>query len=574
MITDKKVENIRSLYQQKKFDRVNRIILQELELFNRIVYLNIDEKAENHIERFLKFFFEMILKDDFKIGKFVKHYLSHITLIENITYLSKHITTQKILDLIIYENNSETAKILLLMNLRTVFDFNLLDRLFKSDPVLGSYWVYSLFTRHSFCNDIVASNLRMLQSKIIDYDLYPFENISSLYFNSTYVDPGNHLKIRKKVNDTIKKHIKLEGVENLSGNNNVKKIAVISKNWQNNKAVKKCIGAFIKGLSDDFNLTFVEIENNNKTVRNDYFKRHLKVKKEGAFLNYSSIKKNDFDLAIFTDVGLNTESIVLSNLRIAPVQLSMYGHPVSTASDAMDYFTVGRLSETSNVDDFYTEKTLMIKGPGMNSIKPAIKRPTFIEKQNSVNKKIINIYITASLPKINPGIRDCWEKILEKSRHDIVYHLLPGNGGMQEVSALRKDLELYLGKDNFVVYKDLDYRGYMDVIKCCDIAIGSYHYGDYNRIIDSLWMGTPVVVVRGDCGYQNTGVGALKVIGLNELIADDLDDYINKILELIDKRKLRTNLQRKVLALDISKKLMNNKLYIEDFNRKIKSLLL
>jgi len=78
--------------------------------------------------------------------------------------------------------------------------------------------------------------------------------------------------------------------------------------------------------------------------------------------------------------------------------------------------------------------------------------------------------------------------------------------------------------------------------------MGSFHYSDYSRIIDSLWMGTPIVVVEGDCGYQNAGQGALKAIGLNELMSSDFEDYVNKILELIDKRKLRTNLQRKVIS--------------------------
>ena len=279
-------------------------------------------------------------------------------------------------------------------------------------------------------------------------------------------------------------------------------------------------------------------------------------------------------MAIFTDVGLNTESLMLSNLRIAPVQLSMYGHPVSTASDEMDYFIVGRFSETSRVKDYYTEAPLMISGTGMNSVKPNIKRPTFIEKQEFINKKTINVYITASLPKINPVIRRCWETILDKTRYEIVYHLLPGNAAMQELSVLRRDLEYYLGSGKIIVYKDLNYADYMNVIKHCDLGMGSYHYGDYNRIIDSLWMGTPVVVVKGNCGYQNTGAGALKAVGLNELIADDLDEYINITLNLIDQRKLRTNLQRKVLELDITKKLINNSDYIEDFNRTIKSLFL
>ncbi len=574
MITKKKTEHIRELYKQKKFGRINRIILQELELFNRIVYLNIDKKAENHIELFLDIFFELLLKDDFKIEKFAKQYLPHITLIENLTCLSKHKTTQKTLNLLLNDNRSETAKILLLMNLRTDFVFSIVDRLFKADPVIGSYWIYSLFTRYSFCNDSVFSNIRTLQKKVLDYDLYPFENISSLYFNSTYIDSENHHKVRRKVNNSIKQYIDLSPIENFSGRNKKAIIAVVSKNWQNNKAVKKCIGAFIRGLKNDFDLSLVKIENNKKPVQKGYFNKIFTVKMEGEYLDYSSIKKNDFDMAIFTDVGLNTESLVLSNLRIAPVQLSMYGHPVSTASDEMDYFITGRYSETPRVQDYYTEETLMINGTGMNSIKPNYKRPTFIEKQGSINKKIINVYITASLPKINPVIRRCWETILEKSRYDVVYHLLPGNAGMQELSVLRHDLEYYLGSERIVVYKDLNYADYMNVIKHCDLGMGSYHYGDYNRIIDSLWMGTPVVVVRGDCGYQNTGVGALRAVGLKDLIADDLDEYVNKILELIDHRKLRTNLQRKVLSLDITKKLINNKEYIDDFNRTIKSLLL
>jgi len=45
------------------------------------------------------------------------------------------------------------------------------------------------------------------------------------------------------------------------------------------------------------------------------------------------------------------------------------------------------------------------------------------------------------------------QKILQGSRHEIVYHLLPGNGGMLELYALRKDLEQYLGIKEFVVFK-------------------------------------------------------------------------------------------------------------------------
>lgn len=573
MITEKKAAWIWKLYRQKKHNRIHRLLLAELELFNRIVYLKIDAKARQDITSFLDLFFALLIKPDFKIGLFVKHYFSHITLIENITCLSKYKTTQDLIDKLRQMDGIETVKILLLMNLRTELDFYLVDRLFEMDPVLGSYWLYSVYSRFSFCDDRVFDNIRRVQKRVLDFDLYPFENMSSLYFNATYVDPDNHLAMRKKVNQVIVSRMVLPAVENDCSGNAVPEVAVLSKNWQEGKAVRKCIAAFIRGLKDDVNLSLINIGNSRLLENDKIFKRVFTVTIKDGFLDYAAIAKNNFDLVIFPDVGLNMESLILSNLRIAPRQLSMYGHPVSTASDYIDYFVVGSLAETGEIDLHYSEKTLMINGTGMNSARPKIKRPSFAEKQTALVKDRVNIYLTATLAKINPVIRRCWEAVLEKSRGRAVFHLLPGNASMQEVSVVQQDLQEIMGKDNIIIYRNLEFSNYLNVVKCCDFGLGSYHYGDYNRIVEALWMGTPIISVQGKCGYQNTGVAALTALGFYELIADDLSGYVDKALELINSRRTRTRLQRKVLETDLAGCLINNRRAIDDFSNSIKQLI-
>jgi len=405
------------------------------------------------------------------------------------------------------------------------------------------------------------------------YELYPCENISSVYFNSTYINPENHISVRRKINETMKRYIPFVSVENHSQKKKKPKIAIVSKNWNANHAVQKCIGSFIEGMSDDFTLALIEISTGEMKNIPDYFKEIYRVKSNGTLVNYGSIVKNDFNAVIFPDVGLNTESLLLSNVRIAPVQIAMYGHPVTTASNEIDFFIAGELSETEEVHKHYTEKTVLVKGPGMNSVRPNVSRPNYKEKMASLSKDVINIYLSASTPKINPLLIKYWKKIIHQSTTPIKLHLLTGNVGMQELSVARYDLEQCIGNDHIKIHRHKKYINYMNVIKKCDIAIGSFHYGEYNRVVDALWMGTPIVVVKGTCGYQNTGAGTLKAVGLDELIAKDPDEYVEKTISLIDNNKMREHLQKKILSLDIQQQLVDNKEYIDDFKEKITMIL-
>jgi predicted O-linked N-acetylglucosamine transferase (SPINDLY family) len=50
-------------------------------------------------------------------------------------------------------------------------------------------------------------------------------------------------------------------------------------------------------------------------------------------------------------------------------------------------------------------------------------------------------------------------------------------------------------------------------------------------------MGSPVVTLAGDRHSGRVGVSILKAVGLEELIADDDDDYVRKAVELASDRQ-------------------------------------
>ncbi len=573
MFSAQKADKLQKLFKEKRYNRLHKRLLRTFDEFNKKVYAGFSKHTLQEIDRFIDVFFYLLSKKEFILGHYHRRYLQYVTLLENLTFLSSYTSTTSLLKTLCRHSDSEIYKILLLLNMRIKIDFELVDDLFKQDSVLGSYWLYCVYARHCFFNTLVADNLKILQQRLINYNLHPFKNICSVYFNATYVNPANHLEVRKKINDTIKEKIVFTQVENVSEHNLKPKIAILSKNWVRDSAVRKCIGAFIKNLKDDYVLSLIQINGSGSLKTPQYFTNMYNITTNGMHIDYSSIVKNDFNIIIFPDIGLNTESLLLSNLRMAPVQISMYGHPVSSASKEIDFFFVGNLSETEQVRQHYTEKVVPIKGPGMNSMRPPVDRPSFREKSACLADKKIHIFVSSSAPKINSLIKHYWKRIVDEAQEKIKLHFLPGNAAMQEISVLRYEMEDLIGRTNVTIHRYKHYGQYMNVIKKCDLAIGSYHYGDFNRVIDALWMGTPFIAVQGVCGYQNTGAAALRAVELDELIVSDLDEYVSKTIELITDSQRRKQLQHKILRYNLVDRLINNKCYIQDFKEKINNLI-
>jgi len=171
MFTQKKTEKLFRKFENHEHDRVHKRILGLLEDFNTRVYVTFKGKYIDEIDTFLEFFFRLIVRKDFRLERYVQQYLSYITLLENLTYLSRFKKTEEIMDELLKDPDSEAAKVLLVLNLKNDIDFSIIDRIFEHNSILGSYWLYSVYSRHFFCHEKVFHNLQVLQERLLMYEL-------------------------------------------------------------------------------------------------------------------------------------------------------------------------------------------------------------------------------------------------------------------------------------------------------------------------------------------------------------------------------------------------------------------
>src|SRR3569833_472165 len=71
------------------------------------------------------------------------------------------------------------------------------------------------------------------------------------------------------------------------------------------------------------------------------------------------------DVIFYPEVGMEPVTCLLASLRLAPLQLAAWGHPVTTGLPSIDAFLSGELLEGPDADSHYRERLVRLPGTGI-----------------------------------------------------------------------------------------------------------------------------------------------------------------------------------------------------------------
>jgi predicted O-linked N-acetylglucosamine transferase (SPINDLY family) len=524
--------------------------------------LNPDEVAG--LNKFLVIFLDIFISESFIVPE--THIISYLKLnpvLSILAAVSDLETTDIYFDkLRINSEKKDLVKILTLLSARNSRKQDY-KAFFDTDPDIASYWYWTYLTLVDYVSPGTLANLNNHIAKMAEIEEKLNLNFSPLpheaFFLVTYINPDKDKFIKGKFNELLKiRYRDIAGFSLKEGNNSAKKkIAVISGLLWPLHAVYKATLEYIKSLTPDYELTMYYLKERlpenfsdfNGNLFNEIY--YLEINQENPAPALKQIHDKNFDLIFYPDIGMSPESIILANFRLAPIQVTALGHSVSTYGAETDYFISGTASEELVLPEKnYSEKLVLLPGIGLYSRLPDYRKQKVLKK----NEEFI-VFCPWSKQKINYRHLENLQKIKERARKKIIFRFLTGIYD-SNLLVIEKELAELLGKECIQVIPTVPYQEYMSLLELGDIAIDSFHFGGYNTVIDALYLGKPVITIEGKHAYNRFSAAILKKAGLEELICRDENEFVEKVVRLINNEAYLENLKRRIKLVDLNKKLV------------------
>jgi predicted O-linked N-acetylglucosamine transferase (SPINDLY family) len=548
-------KELTNLYVNQKYDDLSEKFLEIILHFEENTYFQLSPESQYFVDAFVKNFLYFFTQPDYIISdNHAVRFIQLNTTIANVIAMSNFKNSDGYLELLKNQPNN-FVKLLVLYSPRSSVKIDK-ELFFNANPDLASLW-YSHFYemyKSALVNKNAYQNLR--EHLLYTHEkLTTFYNISEICFGATYIDGDKDKEIKHQVNQRIQESPFCQDAQ-IINNPRPKKIAVITSLWFNQHSVYRILAEFINSLKSDYDLTLVHLGGVRNNLDIEGFKGMKYVFFENGSLNIDAIKNNDFSLIFYPDIGMSTESIFLSNLRLAPIQVCGLGHSVSTFGSQIDYYISGADVENVNLaEKNYSERLILLPGFGAVHNHPIydLRKP-----KKSRSEFIINCSWFAQ--KVNYPMLSLLKKIINNAKKPLLFRFFSGGALIRKNDFIpfQKDLESILGKDNFELVAVKPYDEYMEMMEEGDLCIESYHFGGCNIVADSLYLRKLMVTFEGNKWYNRIGSQMLRTIGFDELITRNYEDYMKVVLKLIHDDDYRLQLEERLQKVDLESTVFAN----------------
>lgn len=275
----------------------------------------------------------------------------------------------------------------------------------------------------------------------------------------------------------------------------------------------------------------------------DGFTEHIKGMVDGFVpvhaLDYAEIaaKIREDEIDILVDLAGHSSGSGLPVLawKPAPVQVSGLGYLATTGLPAVDYYLTDEFVDPPGQHErFFTEKLLYLPSQFCYTGRDDVPEPKGAPCRE---RGYVLFGVFHRYRKITDEMLGAWLAILERvpgSRLLLKSQELVG-GTLLDAAWDRMHR---MGFDMDRVLMEPATSDYMERYLDVDIALDTYPYPGGGMTLDALYMGVPTVTLYGERRNTRFGLGILSNLGLTELAAASLEEYIARAVGLAQDAEL------------------------------------
>lgn len=236
------------------------------------------------------------------------------------------------------------------------------------------------------------------------------------------------------------------------------------------------------------------------------------------------------DVIFFPEVGMDRVTCALAALRLAPLQIAGWGHPVTTGLPTVDWFVSGELLEGELAQQHYREKLIRLPGAGVcTELRPLQSAPWPGPARDS--DEVVRFSLCHQPIKFDPADDALLVRIAQAVAPCEFWLSSPGilpwtasRLHARLAAAFRAaalEPEKYLRVAPWLPHDQ--FAGFLDEM---DIYLDCPGFSGYTTAWLAAHRGVPIVTLEGRFLRQRLAAGLLRQIEITAGIAASADEYV------------------------------------------------
>ena len=396
---------------------------------------------------------------------------------------------------------------------------------------------------------------------------YIFHNL----YNGTW-SQIDFLNNTKKINDKLTVYDSEKLTNIIDTKNDKINLAFLSSDIKGKHSVAYFLRSVINFYDDkQFNIFLY----NNHNVEDDttkefkdkiYKSSEIKSLKDVDAIN--RIRKDKIDIIIDLNGLSSDHRLVLFKNRLAPIQISWCGYTNTTGLNEMDFLIADKNLIKVEEEKHYSEKIIYM--PDIWNCHPGYEKNRQFIPTPSIKKNFVTFGSLNNFRKINDEVIEVWSSILKKVKDS---KLLLKTSFQISSETYKEKFRKFGVLDSIIILPfKRKFDDHLNVYEEIDIALDTFPYTGVTTSLEAIWMNVPVVTMKGYNFTSRCGESINKNLKLEELIAENKQDYIKKSVYLAENKNYLNDIRKNIFENALKTPLYDKKKFSDSFFSSLKKI--
>ena len=281
------------------------------------------------------------------------------------------------------------------------------------------------------------------------------------------------------------------------------------------------------------------------------------------------IRKNKVNILINLVGYFANNRFTIMKLKPAPIQMVWMGYTNTMGVDEIDYIVADPNLIKDDEKKLYSETVINL--PKIWNCHSGIESKIEVEDLPCLKNEYITFGCFNNSSKISDAVIQTWGKLLLKLNNSKLIIKAPSEDAeIAQKNILKKFLDFNIDGSRILFSprekkKENHYKMYNKI----DLSLDTFPYTGVTTSIESVWMGVPVLTLKGNNFVSRCGESLNINLGMPEFIAEDENDYLNKAITISENRQKLSTIRK-----SLRKRVLNSPLFdMESFGQDFANLL-